>query len=108
MDSNTSDCTSRSSSSYKPAISNANKNYNNKSNYNRSFSSQRNLEIQMENKLFAKKIEAVKNRCPESLNISSTRKSSAANNQAKKAKEIIKENEKMILRIKNVKSTINK
>lgn len=108
MNNSISDCTSKSSSSHKPAISDANKNRNNKSNYNRSFSSQRNWQIQMENKLFAKKIEAVKSRCPESLNISSTKKSSAANNQARKAKEIKKENEKINLRIKNVKSTINK
>lgn len=108
MDNPTFDCISKLPSSYKPGKLDANKTHSNKSNYNRSFSKQRNWDIQMENKLFAKKIEAVKSRCPEPLNISYIKKSSAANNQAMKAKEIKRENEKINLRIKNVKSTISK
>jgi len=64
----------------------------------------------MNNQIVQKKINAAmtKTRLPESSFIKPTRKSSATINQTSKTKEILKANEKMAIRIKNVKSTINK
>lgn len=103
------ECASKSSSSLKPAESNAKNIGKVKSNYNHLFSNERNREIQLDNEIIAKKIEAVKSTYPaESLSTTSVRVSSAACNRARKTKEIQKENEAITSRIKNVKSTINK
>lgn len=83
--------------------------YSNSLNVNLSLTKQRNREINMNNEKFKKKIDAVmtKPRCPESPFIRLAGKSSGAINQTKKIREIMRENEKMAIRIKNVKSTIN-
>jgi len=77
---------------------------------NRLFTKQQNREINMKNQLVQKKIDAAmtKPRRPVSQFIKPAGKSSAAINKASKAKEILNENQKMSLRLKNVKSTIKR
>lgn len=84
--------------------------YSNSAKDNRLFTKQQNREINMNNQIVQKKIYAAmtKTRRPVSPFIKPAGKSSAAINQTSKAKEILKANEKMAIRIKNVKSTINK
>lgn len=90
------------------AIRDPNKTYGNALNVNLSLTKQRNREINMSNEKFKKKIDAVmtKSRCPESPFIRPVGKSSVAINQTRRTREIMRENEKMAIRIKNAKSTI--
>lgn len=84
--------------------------YSNSAKNNRLFTKQQNWEINRNNQVVQKKIDAAmtKTRRPTSPFIKPTGKSNAATNQTLKAKEILKANQKMAIRIKNVKSTINK
>ena len=88
-----------------------NTSYNNYSaQANRMFTKQQNWEINMNNQMVKKKIDEAmtKPRRPVSPFIKPARKSSTTINQSLKAKEILNANQKMAIRIKNVKSTINK
>jgi len=84
--------------------------YSNSEKDNCLFTKEQNWEIKMNNHLIQKKIKAAmtKPSRPVSPFIKPAGKSSAAINQALKAREILNENKKMSLRIKNVKSTINR
>lgn len=84
--------------------------YSNGPNDNRSFTKQQNWEINRNNQVVQKRIDAAmtKPRRPVSTFIKPAGKSSAANNQSLKAKEILKANQKMAIRIQNAKSTIGK
>lgn len=96
------------SSLNQPKMNNAHN--NNHTDYNRLFSKQQNWEIKMGNKNIKNKIDSVmqKSRIPEPSVTRPTRKSSMAINQEKKRREIRLENQRLALRIKNAKSTINK
>lgn len=87
-----------------------NNTYSNGTQANRLFTKQQNWEIKMKNQLVKKKIDAAmnKSRRPVSTFIRPVGTSSTAINQALKAREIFNANQKMAIRIKNVKSTINK
>jgi hypothetical protein len=84
--------------------------YSNSTQVNRLFTKQQNWEINMNNKIVKKKIDAAmtKPRRPRSSFKTPTGKSSTAINQARQAKDILNANQKMAARLKNVKSTINK
>jgi len=84
--------------------------YSNSAQDNRLFTKQQNREISMNNQIVQKKIDAAMTKPRRSVSPfkKPTGKSSAAINQASKAKEILNANQKMAIRIKNVKSTINK
>lgn len=83
--------------------------YNNR-HVNRSFTTQQNWEINIKNRIVKNKIDTImtKSRQPAVPFIKSPGKSSVAINQARKNKEILKNNQLMANRIKNVKSTIGK
>jgi len=104
-----SESTSQTSSGVKHRNQWDNTTYSNNPKDNRLFTKQQNWEINRNNQVVQKKIDAaMKPRRPISPFIKPAGKSSAANNQTLKAKEILKANQKMAIRIKNVKSTINK
>lgn len=79
-----------------------------RSDYNRAFTKQRNWEISMQNKIIKDRINATmtKTRCSDSPR--QPIKSNMAINRAEKNREIGLENQRLALRIKNVKSTIKK
>jgi len=110
MDCRPSESNSQTSSSVKQRNQWVVTTYCNSEQDNRLFTKEQNREISMNNQIIHKKIDAAmtKPRRPISPFIKPTGKSSAAINQALKAKEILNENKKMALRLKNVKSTINR
>jgi len=111
MNSRPSESASRTSSGVKQRKQWDNTTYSNSAQINRLFTKQQNWEINMTNRLVQKKIDAAmkKPRRPESpLIVKPTGKSSSAINRALKTKEILNANQKMSIRIKNTKSTINK
>jgi len=78
-------------------------------NYNRSWTKQRNFDIDAQNRRLRSKIVAVKSRCPEmSLGQRPVERSNWAINQERRAEEIMRENHLISTRIKNAKSTIKK
>jgi len=105
-----SETTSQTSSGVKHRNQWDNTTYSNSSKDNRSFTKQQNWEINRNNQVVQKKIDAAMTKPRRSISpfIKPAGKSSAANNQTLKAKEILKANQKMAIRIKNVKSTISK
>lgn len=82
--------------------------YSNSAKDNRSFTKQQNREINLNNQIVQKKIDAAMTKPRRPVSPFRKGKSSAAINAALKAKEILNANQKMAIRIKNVKSTINK
>lgn len=84
--------------------------YSNSAQANRSFTKQQNWEIYMNNKIVKKKIDATmtKPRYPGTPFKIPAGKSSSAINQSMRAKDIQNANQKLAIRLQNVKSTINK
>jgi len=110
MDRRPSDSTSQTSSGVKQRNQWDNTTYIHSAKDNRLFTKQQNWEINRNNQVVLKRIDAAmtKPRRPISPFVIPAGKSSAARNQKLKDKEILKANQKLAVRIKNVKSTINK
>lgn len=82
----------------------------NSTDFNRLFTRQQNWEINMQNKGLKERIDATKNKskCSKPVCANKPKKSSMTVNQEKRNREIEIENERIALRIKNVKSTIKR